>query len=429
MDAAGVAASAARAALETDGRYYGAVPDTIPPLRNDLDIMPSPVEDRPGLLLRDSKGYSDAVLIIPPEMIPCLRYFGGGQDVRELHEAMYRMSGDLRAGELGDRLIAALSRAGFLEDEAFAEMRDARHREFAEAPARMAAHAGSAYPENPEELSETMRFWMGDVANGGAGGEPLVGIAAPHVSPSGGYESYRAAYSKLGPQFRDKTFVILGTSHQGEPDKFGLTRKSYVTPFGEAKTDRALVDELANAAGDAIGMEDFCHASEHSIEFQVVFLQALFGPDIRVLPVLCGSYLRSVYEGGMPEDNEGVKRFLGSLGEIAAREEDKLCWVLGVDMAHMGARYGDDFEATANAAEMLAVAERDKLRMERIAAGDPAGFWDLVRENHDDLKWCGSSPFYTFLKVKPDARGTVDRYEQWNIDGQSVVSFAGMSFR
>ena len=44
---------------------------------------------------------------------------------------------------------------------------------------------------------------------------------------------------------------------------------------------------------------------------------------------------------------------------------------------------------------------RDKQRMERIAAADARGFWDLVQENRDDLKWCGSSPLYTFLKVRP----------------------------
>ena len=33
-----------------------------------------------------------------------------------------------------------------------------------------------------------------------------------------------------------------------------------------------------------------------------------------------------------------------------------------------------------------------------------------------------------FLKAVPNARGAVERYEQWNIDAQSVVSFAGMSF-
>jgi hypothetical protein len=400
----------------------------LPRLRGDLDIMPSPVEDRPGLLLRDSLHYSDAVLIIPPELIQCLTCFDGEKTERDLHEMLYRMSGDLRAGEMGDQLAAALERSGFLEDETFEQLRDARHREFADAPVRMPLHAGSAYPADPGELTEVMRHWMPE-AEPAASGEKLIGIAAPHVSPEGGYTSYRAAYSHLGPQLRDRTFVILGTSHYGAPDKFGLTRKNYLTPFGEARTDSALVDELAAADGDAIGMEDYCHSVEHSIEFQVLFLQSVFGPDISVLPILCGSYFPSIYGGGMPEDNESVRRFLGTLGDIAAREEHRLCWVLGVDMAHMGVRYGDQFEALANADEMVAVAERDRRRMERIAAGDAPGFWELVRENRDDLKWCGSSPFYTFLKVRPQARGVVNHYEQWNIDPQSVVTFAAMSFR
>ena len=74
------------------------------------------------------------------------------------------------------------------------------------------------------------------------------------------------------------------------------------------------------------------------------------------------------------------------------------------------------------------VKERDKLRIERMNASDARGFWDLVKENQDDLKWCGSSPIYTFMKAVPQARGTLHRYEQWNIDENSVVSFAGISF-
>ncbi len=193
--------------------------------------------------------------------------------------------------------------------------------------------------------------------------------------------------------------------------------------------DLRLVEELVRKAPDAIAMEDYCHAVEHSIEFQVLFLQSIFGPDISILPILCGSYAQSIYRGGKPEENENVNRFLGALGEIGAREGSRLLWVLGIDMAHMGRRYGDEFPALANENEMLAVGGRDRQRMERVAAGDAGGFWDLVQENHDDLKWCGSSPVYTFLKAMPNARGTVERYEQWNIDPQSVVSFAGMSFR
>jgi AmmeMemoRadiSam system protein B len=77
---------------------------------------------------------------------------------------------------------------------------------------------------------------------------------------------------------------------------------------------------------------------------------------------------------------------------------------------------------------MCEVSSRDQARIERIAASDAQGFWELVRENRDDLKWCGSSPFYTFLKAAPKAQGKLLRYDQWNIDERSVVSFAGMSF-
>ena len=121
-----------------------------------------------------------------------------------------------------------------------------------------------------------------------------------------------------------------------QPDKFGLTRKPFETPFGRTASTMTLVAELE--AQPAALMEDYCHAVEHSIEFQVVFLQAIYGPDVRILPLLCGSFGRSIHGGGFPEDDENVKRFLGALGEIAEREKERLFWVLGVDMAHMGMR-------------------------------------------------------------------------------------------
>jgi AmmeMemoRadiSam system protein B len=411
------------------------VSETLPRLRGDLDFMPSPVEDRPGLLIRDSRRYSDSILIIPPALLQCLACFDGEQTQLDLRALLVEISGDLQVGAVEDQLIGALRDSGFLEEETFFRMREAREKAFAEAPVRAAAHAGSAYPEDPAELRQAMDEWIGKPA-ASARANGLLGIAAPHVSPQGGYESYRAAYRLLGPppqavgdDAADRTFVILGTSHYGAADKFGLTRKPYLTPWGASETNTGLVEELSRLAPAAIGTEDYCHAVEHSIEFQILFLQSLFGPKVRTLPILCGSFARSIYFGGKPEDNEDVRRFFGVLGDIAARESNRLVWVLGIDMAHMGRRYGDSFEAIAEQDGMLEVAARDRQRMDRVAAGDAGGFWELVQQNRDDLKWCGSAPLYTFLKTLPQARGTVERYEQWNIDPQSVVSFAGMSFR
>ena len=378
------------------------------------------------MLIRDPFQFSDATLIVPPAMIECLGYYDGQHSALDLRAELVRMTGQLDAGQIEQDLSEALSMAGFLDDDAFHQRKAAVETAFREASLRLAAHAGSGYPEEAGELRQTLAGYLSGGSERAAG--RVTAIAAPHVSPFGGAEAYRAAYSALSNTDADRTFVILGTSHYGAPNRFGLTRKPFATPMGETIPATELIDELARSAEEAVLMEDYCHSIEHSIEFQVVFLQHLFGPKIRVLPVLCGPYLNSIYKGGLPEDDPGTERFLGGLGEIAAREGEKLLWVLGVDMAHMGRRYGDRVEAVAGHAEMEEVERRDRSRIARLEAGDAAGFWEQVQENQDDLKWCGSAPLYTFLKALPEARGTLLRYQQWNIDTASVVTFAGMRF-
>ena len=267
-----------------------------------------------------------------------------------------------------------------------------------------------------------------DSADARAGSQSVIAIAAPHVSPFGGWQSYRAAYRMLPRDAGERTFIILGTSHYGEPEKFGLTRKPFETPLGRTLVNTQLINRLASRAASGVTIEDYCHSVEHSIEFQVLFLQWLYGPEIKIVPILCGSFAQSIYRTGMPEQDEGVARVFGELGEIAASDGDRIVWVLGVDMAHIGQRYGDRITARANQGHLAEVASRDRARNEQIAAGNAAAFWDLVKQNHDDLRWCGSAPFYTFLKAVPHVRGEVRRYEQWNIDEASVVSFAGISF-
>ena len=393
-----------------------------------MDIVPSPAPDRPGLFIRDPYRYSDAMLIIPPPLIECLRCFDGRQTDLDLRSLLVRITGDLQVGELEQHLIETFSSAGFLDDETFAHMKAGREREFADAPKREAAHAGGAYPVEIDALRQKMSRYMDGAAGRPARSAALCGIAAPHVSPEGGWQSYRAAYRALGPELRDRTFVILATSHYGTPERFGLTRKPFVTPLGETATDTALVDWLEAHGGPAVLMEDYCHSFEHTVELQVIFLQHIYGPNIRILPILCGQYAHSIYRGGAPEADDGVRRFLESLGEMAVREADRLFWILGIDMAHMGARYQDDFAAYADRGMMAEVAERDRQRIARVVESDSGGFWSLVQENHDDLKWCGSAPLYTFLKALPEAHGELLRYEQWNIDPRSVVSFAGIAF-
>jgi AmmeMemoRadiSam system protein B len=416
----------------------------LPRLRADLDIMPSPVAKQPGLIVRDPFRFSPTTLLIPPLLARCLACFDGEQDEGDLSATLARLSGQVSVREPASRLIASLHDAGFLDDDRFAELRGAREREFAAQGERASAHAGSGYPAESAALTEVLDGYFDGAGTAAKGrgraksakveksSNGLLGIAAPHVSPEGGSASYAAAYRALPRAASggdDRIFVVLGTSHYGEPDRFGLTRKPFATPFGVAPTETALVDELCAAAGGAVAVEDYCHAVEHSIEFQVVFLQHLYGPRIRILPVLCGAFAAGAEAGKLPEASDRVARFLDALGELAARPGRKLCFVLGVDFAHVGRRYGDGHAATAYEGPLATVAERDDARVERIAAGDAEGFWNLVLERgEDDLKWCGSSPIYTFLRAVPQARGRRLAYEQWNIDDASVVSFGALAF-
>lgn len=405
--------------------------DILPALRRDLDFLPSSVPDHPGLIIRDTFQYSDAILIIPPPLVSLLDAFDGATTENDLREELVRATGDFTIGSIISHLRESLSNAGFLEDENYLARRDARHQAFAQATEREPAHSGSGYPEDLPELNATFeRYFAGSTRPASSNG--VFAIAAPHVSPEGGWESYRDAYSALPPDLANgnRTFVVLGTSHYGTPNRFGITRKGFRTPLGLTQTDPAAVDWLLAQAPDSVLLEDYCHAVEHSIEFQVLFLQRIYGPDIKILPILCGSFVDAIYGENpvLPEADDDVNRFFGALGDWAARESVPPAWVLGVDMAHMGARYGDRFSALAHSGEMAGVAERDRGRISAINNGDSRLFWEQVQENRDDLKWCGSAPLYTFLKVQPNVHGELLRYQQWNIDERSVVSFAALQF-
>jgi AmmeMemoRadiSam system protein B len=420
-------------------------------LRSDLDVMPSPVDAQPGIFMRDPFRYSEASIVVPPALVRGLRCFDGHSTAADLAAVFVRAgAAPAEAEAVVAQLDEALSGCGFLEDEAFRRLRETRQRAFRSATLRPPIHAGGGYPEEPGALGATLASWTATAPTAVSGGSPprtapgpheptsirasrrlppASAIAAPHASPHGGPATYAAAYGALTPEHADRTFVVLGTSHYGSPDSFGLTRKDFVTPLGRAVTDTAIVDGLIREAPQAFADEDYCHAVEHSIEFQVLFLQHRFGPGVRIVPILCGPFRFDPRGRARPEESPDLARAFGALGELHARRGRELCWVLGVDMAHVGRRYGDEVSVQAADPTMQAVEARDRQRLAAVAAGDAGGFWAGIHQNgDDDLKWCGSSPLYTFLRAVPGMRGRLLDYHQWNIDDASVVSFAALSF-
>ena len=159
-----------------------------------------------------------------------------------------------------------------------------------------------------------------------------------------------------------------------------------------------------------------------------MFLPYALGSDLKIVPILCSPFAESLQTGRPPETNAAVTSFFEALQELAKSQAERLFWVLGIDLAHVGRQYGGDFAARADQGAMTAVAEQDRQRLESLCTGEVGKFFELVKMNGDELKWCGYSRLYTFARTLPRARGRILRYEQWNIDPQSVVSFASLEF-
>ena len=395
--------------------------------------MPSPIVEQPGLLLRDPFRYTDDVLIIPPAWVAFLRCLDGAHSMLDAQVVMTRLAGGqmVAQSELQE-FVTILSDTGFLDDEALVHRVERSQDAFRASPVREETLAGSAYPLEREAIESLLdaRIDIDGARRKSDDAWPLA-IAAPHVSPEGGYASYGAAYAlPESPDEDMKTFVILGTSHYGAPERFGVTAKPFRTPLGTVEIDRDALAFFVERGGDAVVEEDYCHRTEHSIELQVLFLQYRLAQPFRILPILCGPFVDSLVRGVPPETLDGNARVLDTLTELASKRPE-LVWVLGVDMAHIGVRYGDNAPVRAYEGRMLEVREQDERRLERVAAGDAEGFFELVHPEGDVLNWCGYAPIYTFLRAMHARRieASVCSYEQWNIDPGSVVSFAALHFR
>ena len=279
----------------------------MPALRQDLDVMPSPVADRPGVLVRDPIGFAEGMLVIPPPLVPLLAIFDGRSDVADVKAALVRQAGDVRAAAIVEHLLETLGSGGFLVDETYASRRAARERAFAEAPVRAPAHAGSAYPDEPKALARTLDGYLDGARAPQAG---LVAIAAPHVSPEGGWRSYAAAYGALDPSLADRTFVVLGTSHYGRPEAFGLTRKPFATPVRRDHGGRAA--SWTRWSGPAGPPRTTARRSSTPSSSRSCSSSTSSGPR-SAWSRSCAVRSQRATQAGLPEDDPGVARFLEAL--------------------------------------------------------------------------------------------------------------------
>ncbi|MCI0370470.1 MAG: AmmeMemoRadiSam system protein B [candidate division NC10 bacterium] len=402
------------------------------PRLRPIDAFPTHVDGKPVLCLRDPQGLTDRVLFLPLATAEILQHLDGAHSILDIQAAWVRRRGDLLFREQVEQLLALLDDHLLLENARFTAAREAAERGFAAAPLRPAFHAGRAYDADPALLRATLDGFFTAPEGPGQPGPPrgtgLQAVLAPHIDFTRGGPTYAWAYRAVLEAADADCFIVLGTAHSALGGRFSPSLKDFATPFGPLATDRGFVERLLHRTGrEGIVVDDFVHRAEHSIDFQAVFLQYLYAGrrTIRLVPILCGTLTDFVLTGKAPADDPVVRRFVTALQETIAAAGERVCLLGGVDLAHLGPRFGDPAPLTAT--HLRRVAQDDTAMLQAVTAGDAEGFFGFVQRERDRRRICGLSPIYILLKVLEGVKGTLLRYSQWP-DPQGTVTFASLTF-
>jgi len=406
-----------------------------------------PVEAFPAkddlVALRDPQGFSDKFLVVPADVFYICTLFDGKHSILEIQEQYTKKFGDLLFGERVRELIDHLDSCLFLDNDRFEKARQEVIEEFKGAGVRGASHAGASYESDPDLL----RKQLDEIFDHKDGpGMPdtdtptgrMVGLIAPHIDISRGGNCYAKSYWELARECRARTFVILGISHSETTRRFVLTKKDFDTPLGTVATDRELVERIAGLTDEQSGpgersldffVDEFAHRNEHSIEFQVLFLQYLFGgrENFKIVPILCTTFHQYGSATVVSSEVEReVDRFVNALSR-AIDERDDVCCIAGVDLSHIGRRFGQDVSLSP---ELIARAEtEDREMLDHVLKGDSEGFIEFIRKENDRRNVCGVPAIYSLLKVlKPGSSALLSYDRAEEPDTGSLVTFAGAAF-
>jgi MEMO1 family protein len=400
-----------------------------------LEALPVKQEGQTYVLLRDPSGVAAEPIVIGTGAYFLVTLFDGNNTLLDIQAAFTRRFGDLLPSEPLRDLIEALDKGYFLDSPRYADRVREIHEEFARAPQRAAALAGLAYDKNSTQLRADIRSYFqrpgapGEIPQPRGDGAPLSGLISPHIDPRRGGAAYAHAYGELLTRERPELVIILGTSHYGMgPELFTATRKDYATPLGVVATDRDFVERLASGYTQGnLFAQEILHRNEHSIEFQALFLAwALGTAGYQIVPILVGSFHEMVQANETPGFNDKVRGFIDTLRAALEADSQRVLIVAGVDFAHVGKKFGDQFSADEKVAEW--VKAQDLALIENIRRGDPEGLFADVAKDKDARKICGLSPMYTQLEL---LRGHSARLLMHDIamepQTESAVSFASLA--
>jgi AmmeMemoRadiSam system protein B len=339
---------------------------------------------------------------------------------------MRQQGGVLVASDEVQSFLANLDASYLLDSERYREAKEEIVTQFLSEKIRPCSLCGRSYPDEPSQLKQVLDDVL---AKRKAPDHPegkLKAIVAPHIDLSAGAEVYASAYGMLRHEAPARVLLLVIGHHMAD-DIFCLTEKDFSTPLGIVKNDRNSIGRLRQSDSNIIAENDFEHRSEHSLEFQVLFLQHLLGTDsFTILPILCGSLMANLPSYNRNCYLEKVGPFLKLLKQIILEAEKEILIVAGVDFSHIGLKFGHQRPAEYIASRAEA---HDRNLLKALSKLDADLFWEESISVEDQYNVCGFSALACLLEILPLCKGELLDYQTWHEAAtQSAVSFSAVAF-
>ena len=400
-----------------------------------LMIMPVRDGERELLLVQDPMGIIKGQPVLGIEALAILQLLDGTVTLTDISAAVMQESKDLRVGNMVRDFIGQLDEMLMLEsprfERALAEAREDYHR----LEIRQAALEGVSYPAERSELEAFLDERFGAAAElraqrqepTAAPGATPRAIMAPHLDPRREGALMARAYLELGDAPPAPLRVIIfGTGHGLTGDFFALTRKHFQTPLGKAECDTAFVDRVAAKLGEGAYRGELAHRDEHSIEFQVLFLQhRLKQRPFTIVPILAGGFYQLLDEGRAPREDASVEALVEAVREAESALGGATIYVAGVDFSHVGPRFGDP---SVTDEVKTAIREVDEAAIAAAATSDAEAWFRVIAERDDATRICGYAPTYAMLRCAAPGPGRPLGYAQSSEKDTSLVSVAAMAW-
>ncbi|RMH09898.1 MAG: AmmeMemoRadiSam system protein B [Nitrospirae bacterium] len=408
-------------------------PKQYPNLRN-LQYSPLKHGDEQFIVLWDPTGLSQERLVIPLHLFYLFQFFDGEHSLEQIGVEYLKKYGEFLMPNRLVRLIEELDAKLFLEGERCEQAKAAARAAYSQSPRRSAAFAGRSYEADPEKLRAQLEgFFTSKEGPGTApsvhAGQRIRGLVAPSYEVKEAGPLYAWAYKELREARTPDVFVLVGTCHAGLEQGIAVTSKDFETPLGVVPVHRPLLEALNARAGEMFYEEELRHQAEHSLEFQLPFLQYTVGVQkpFSIVPVLGAFPPTTFSDPALHVLRDRVELFITSLQQAIQDLGQDVCIIASANLAHIGLRYGDRTAPTDFSFHRCM--QKDLEMLKHVEQRDHEAFTTFLLAEQDKRHVWGFPALYLFLRLVQADTGEVLRYDRGITDQfNSTVTYASMAF-